>query len=141
MQKVLLIALTFIFVSATCFAQSKAPKAVVAAFNEKFPNATKVKWDKENDKEYEAEFEWQGASYSANFGTKGNWIETEKTVAFASLPLKVQESYNNSNKGSKVKAAAKIDSSDGTVKYEVEFKKGLKTVEVMYDEGGKVVKM
>ncbi|HQH42100.1 MAG TPA: hypothetical protein PK825_10175, partial [Bacteroidales bacterium] len=43
------------------------PEAVKTAFAKQFPNATKVKWSKENDKEWEAEFKTDGKAYSANF--------------------------------------------------------------------------
>ena len=76
---------------ATSFAQGKTPAAVFTAFNKKFPNVTKVKWDRENAHEYEASFEWKGKKLSANFSNTGNWLETESPITFIQLPEKVKQ--------------------------------------------------
>lgn len=141
MRKIIFVAMAFVCIHATSFAQSKAPTAVTTAFNQKFPNATKVKWEKENDKEYEAGFEWKGDKYSANFSNEGEWLETESVTSFSKLPAKVQETFNATHNGAKIKAVAQIETSKGKINYEVEFKQGAKTVEVLYDENGKELKM
>jgi len=56
------------------------PEKVKSAFAGKFPNASSVKWDKENDEEWEAEFKMDGKEYSANFTVDGNWKETEYEI-------------------------------------------------------------
>lgn len=136
MKKIIFVATVIICSIATSFAQSKTPTAVTTAFNQKFSNATKVKWDKENAHEYEAGFEWKGAKYSANFSDTGEWLETESPTTFKQLPEKVQTAFNASHKGAKVIAVAKIETSKGTTKYEVEFKQGVKTVELFYTADG-----
>lgn len=136
MRKIIFLATALICAIATSFAQSKTPTAVTTAFNQKFPNATDVKWDKENAHEYEASFEWKGVKYSANFSDKGEWLETESPSSFNQLPEKVQTAFNASYKGATVKAVAKIETSKGTTKYEVEFKQGANTVEIFYTVDG-----
>ncbi|MCG2792050.1 MAG: hypothetical protein L6262_00690 [Weeksellaceae bacterium] len=74
--------------SATISAQSKAPKEVVTAFYSKFPKATKVKWDKENATEYESSFTENNVKHSANYSSKGEWLETESPTIFVQLPWK-----------------------------------------------------
>ena len=125
---------------ATSFAQGKTPAAVTTAFNQKFPNATKVKWDKENAHEYEASFEWKGEKLSANFSDTGEWLETESPITFIQLPEKVKTAFNVADKGAIVKAVAKIETSKGTTKFEVEFKQGVKTVELFYTTDGTEIK-
>lgn len=125
---------------ASCFAQSKTPAAVTTAFNQKFPNATHVKWDKENVHEYEALFQWNGIEYSANFSDSGEWLETESPLTFNQLPESVQKTFNASHKGATVKAVAKIETSKGETKYEVEIKQGIKTVELFYKTDGTEIK-
>lgn len=116
------------------------PEAVKKAFAEKFPNATGVKWDKENAHEYEASFSWDGGTYSANFSDRGEWLETEHTIAFNALPGNVQARFNTTHKGAKVKAAAIIETAKGETKYEIEVKKKLKTVEFFYNSEGTEIK-
>lgn len=140
MKKIIFLAMTLIFVNAISFAQSKMPNAVKTAFDQKFKNATKVKWDKESLHEYEAEFQWQGLNYSANFSDTGKWLETESQSSFTQLPDKVQNAFNSSHKGAIVKAVAKIETSKGENKYEVEIKNGVSTIELFYTPDGKEVK-
>ncbi len=140
MRKIIFVAFTFICVFATTFAESKTPIAVTTAFNKKFPNATHVKWDKENAHEYEASFIWNGVNYSANFSDTGNWLETESPTSFNQLPEKVQSAFKASHNGTTIKAKAKIETSKGETQYEVEIKQGVKTVEFFYDANGNELK-
>jgi hypothetical protein len=114
------------------------PEAVKKAFEKKFPAATGVKWDKENAHEYEAGFKLEGKSYSANFSNTGEWLETEGSIDFSQLPETVRQSFTTGHKTAIVKAAAKIETSKGIVKYEVEYKTGSKTKEIFYNEDGTV---
>lgn len=139
MKKIFFVALTIVCSLATSFAQSKAPKAVEIAFNAKFPKATNVKWDKENATEYEASFTENDVKHSANYSISGEWLETESPTTFSQLPEKVQNTFNTSHKGAKVKAIAKIENNKGETQYEIEVKKGLKTVEYFYNQEGKLV--
>jgi hypothetical protein len=114
------------------------PEAVKKAFDKKFPAATGVKWDKENAHEYEAGFKLEGKSYSANFSDTGEWLETESVIDFAQLPETIRQSFTAGHKTARVKAAAKIETSKGIVKYEVEYKTGSKTKEIFYNGDGTV---
>jgi uncharacterized membrane protein YkoI len=140
MKKIIFVAMASICAYATSFAQSKTPNAVTTKFNQKFPNASNVKWDKENAHEYEASFVWKGEKHSANFNDTGEWLETESPITFNQLPEKVQTAFNGSHKGTTIKAVAKIETSKGQNQYEVEIKQGLKTVEFFYDANGSVIK-
>ena len=135
MTKSILTVISFLLLSTLTFA-GNAPTAVLKAFEQKFPNATAVKWDKENAHEYEASFEWKGEKHSANFNDNGEWLETESTSVFNQLPEKVQTAFNASHKGATVKAVAKIETSKGVIKYEIEIKQGSKTVELFYTADG-----
>lgn len=134
MKKIILL-MNIVLITSCSFAGT-APDAVLKAFQQKFPKATKVKWDKENAHEYEASFEWKGEKLSTNFSDTGQWLETESPTTFNALPEKVQTAFNNSHKGLTVKAVAKIETSKGATKYEVEFKQGLKTAELFYNSDG-----
>jgi hypothetical protein len=138
-MKTLIMALIVTFISFNAYAQ-KVPAVISEAFNKKFPDVTKVKWDKENAQEYEASFKLNGIKYSANFSDNGEWLETETGISFDKLPQKVQDSFNTNYKGHTVKAVSSIGTSKGITKYEIEYKKGKKTVELFYDENGNTVK-
>ncbi len=140
MKKIIFLALTLLAVGAIAASQSKTPAAVTSAFEIKFPNASDIRWDKENAHEYEAEFTWKGEKYSANFNDKGEWIETESPVAFDLLPKNVRNAFNTSHKGAIVKSASRIETADGKSKYEVEIKQGVKTVEIFFTEDGTEIK-
>lgn len=140
MKKIIFVALAFICDNTTSFAQSKTSNAVMTMFNQKFPNASNVKWDKENAHEYEASFVWKGEKHSANFNDNGEWLETESPITFNQLPEKVRTAFNASHKGTIIKGVAKIETSKGQNQYEVEIKQGLKTVEFFYDVNGSVIK-
>ncbi|MBI1286264.1 MAG: hypothetical protein GC178_01685 [Flavobacteriales bacterium] len=70
------------------------PKEVETAFNQKFPDAQKVKWEKENANEWEAEFELNGKEYSANFLKDGTWKETEYEISLAEVPEDVMHTID-----------------------------------------------
>ena len=140
MKKIFFVALAIIGSSATTFAQSKAPIAIETAFNAKFPKATKVKWDKENATEYEANFVLNGLKHSANYSISGEWLETESLTTFDKMPEKVQQAFNTAHKGAKVKAVAKIENAKNETLYEIEVKKGLKAVEYFYNADGTIHK-
>lgn len=136
MKKVIVILSSVLFITVNVSAQGKAPEAAVKAFNAKFPDATHVKWDKENAHNYEAEFEWKGGNYSANFSETGAWIETETPNKFNDLPEKVKTAFNAAHKGATVKETSKIENAKGETMYEVEMKQGAKTVELFYTPEG-----
>jgi Putative beta-lactamase-inhibitor-like, PepSY-like len=139
LKKAVLFALIGLFISAGVFAKT-IPAVVKESFSKKFPNVTRVKWDKENAHEYEASFKLNEIKYSANFSDNGEWLETETGTTFDKLPQKVQDSFNANYKGHTVKAVSSIETSKGITKYEIEYKKGKKTVELFYDENGNPVK-
>jgi hypothetical protein len=135
MKKLILILISIVMFSAIAFAATP-PAAVLKAFNLKFPNATKVKWDKENAHEYEASFVMDNAKYAANYTDKGEWLETESPLTFKQLPAEVQKAFTTAHKNMTAKLVSKIEQAKGTIKYEVEVKQGLKTVEYFYNADG-----
>jgi len=114
----------------------KPPEAVLKAFGEKYSTAEKIRWSKENTHEYEAEFMIKGVNYSANFSDTRLWLETESALTFDSLPEKVQKSFNDTHKNTVIKAISKIETSRGSIKYEIEVKKGGRTIELFYTLDG-----
>ncbi len=119
--------------------ETKVSATVKTAFSEKFPGATKVKWDMENENEWEAEFRLDGKKYSANFDNTGAWTETEYEITSDALPETVKaclkrqfESYY------KVEEIEVVESPEGTV-YEIEIKKGRSEMEVTISASGSIL--
>lgn len=139
MYKSFLVALILIISTTTIFAGVNPPQAVLTAFKQKFPTVTKVEWEKENATEYEANFEMSGTETSANFKEDGTWVETETEVAYFSLPEAVKKSFEK-QVTAKPKEASKIDKPNGVTYYEVEYKDGVKTIEVLFNADGTLVK-
>ncbi|MBE0643781.1 MAG: PepSY-like domain-containing protein [Bacteroidetes bacterium] len=120
-------------------AQPSVPKEVQKAFQAKFSKASDVKWDKENDSEFEAEFMMNDVEMSANFSAKGVWIETETEIAIAKLPAAITQRLAKDFKGYAVKEAASVEKPGKDMTYEVEVRKGEKTIEVLLSKDGKVL--
>ena len=112
-----------------CLAQKTDPSAVHEAFSKKFPGVSAVEWDKENAREWEAEFEQNGKQLSANFRTDGAWLETETEILVSELPASVQAAL----KGKKVKEAARIERADGSTVFEAEVRRK----DWLFDASGK----
>jgi len=73
MNKFVSLLLPAIFMATiVCGQKVIVPEAVKAAFTKKFPNATNIKWGKEDAKEYEAEFKNNNISIAANFAADGS---------------------------------------------------------------------
>ncbi len=139
MKKLLFTLAAMCLLTVSLFATTP-PAAVVKAFQQKFPNATKVSWDKENAHEYEAAFTLDGLKQSANFSDTGEWLETETPITFGQLPVEVQTAFKAKHH-EKVKMLARIEHANGSTDYEIEVKKGMKVTEYFYHaDGSEVVK-
>ncbi len=136
MKNIFFVSLVILCANATGCAQKKVPSEVDYSFTTKFSNATNVSWDKENSTEYEAEFELNGSKYSANFSETGKWLETERVITYEELPELVQQNFMASHTDAKVKAVAKIETSQGETHYEIEVKQLLGAEELFYDTNG-----
>lgn len=130
-----------LIVSQSCAQKSKhdAPDAVKSAFSIKFPNATKVKWDKENNSEWEAEFKQNGIKYSANFTSAGDWKETEHEISKNDIPAGVKARLDSDFADYKIEEAEISETASGTV-YEFELENDEYTMEVAINEQGDVTK-
>lgn len=140
MKKITLLFTAIMFVSATSVCQVNVPDAVKTAFNNKFPNATQVKWEKENKKELEANFKMNDTDVSANFGLDGSWVETETTIPTSELPAAVSNTVNKKYPGAIYGKTEKIEKPGGVTKYEVNIKLNRKKIELELNPDGSIVK-
>lgn len=106
-----------------------------AAFNQKFPGATKARWEKEGA-DLEVNFEMNGHEMSAVFSPKGQWQETETEIPVKALPANASRYLQEHFAGQKVSEAARIEKADGSVRYEAEVGKK----DILFDASGKWLK-
>ena len=139
MKNSILLLISVVYFAANSFAVT-VPAAVQKAFDQKFPQATEVKWDKENSSEYEANFKINGVSASANFSDKGIWLETETEIPVAQLPEAVTSAIKKQFPQSVITGADKIENSKNETHFEADLKTGSKTKEVVFNADGTVIK-
>ena len=117
----------------------KVPEAVTKAFSYKFPNATDVKWGKENSKEYEAEFKLNNTDVSANFRSDGDWVETETTISASDLPPVVNTAIMTKYPGAIFSRTERIEKPGNKIFYEAVIKKNGRRKEIELNADGSFV--
>jgi len=115
------------------------PAAVKKAFAVKFPNVTRVEWGIEKPDQYEAEFDQNKTGMSALFDSKGTLLETESKISESNLPQAVKTLLAKEYATYKVKAIEKNEVK-GVVSYEVVVEKAKKSIELVFDVKGKLLK-
>ncbi|WP_163713390.1 PepSY-like domain-containing protein [Mangrovibacterium lignilyticum] len=111
------------------------PQKVLQTFQNKFTNAKKISWSKEDASEWEAEFVLNDQKMSASFDLDGNWLETERELKLNDLPNSVKSALLNKYSDYKIQEIEAIQSPsfDG---YEFALKKGSVKKEVLSDSQG-----
>jgi Putative beta-lactamase-inhibitor-like, PepSY-like len=144
-MKPLLLLACFIFSFATTGCSQKItekdiPAPVKTAFNNKFPGATDIKWEKENKKELEANFKMNNAEVSANFNLDGTWVETETTIPSSELPVPVTNAVNTKYPGAVYGRTEKIEKPGAKILYEVNITVNGKKKELELNPDGSIAK-
>jgi hypothetical protein len=112
------------------------PQVVKTVLMAKYPQATKVSWEKEKGN-YEAN--WGGKSGEDNsvvFTPEGAFVEIVKAIPISSLPAAVAPYVAAHYKGSKIKEAGKVTDAAGKTMYEA----GIKGGDLIFDEKGSFIK-
>ncbi|MDP9077611.1 MAG: PepSY-like domain-containing protein [Bacteroidota bacterium] len=140
MKKTFLLAAFIALVTGSVSAQdlksSIVPAVVKEALAKKYPEATKVTWEKEKGN-YEAN--WGGKSgedNSVQFTPSGTFIEIVKAIPVADLPKSVAPYVKEHYKGAKIKEAGRVTDAAGKTMYEVE----IKGRDLIFDENGNFIK-
>lgn len=137
MKNLILVIIAASFISLTACAQNEKdlPAKVKTSFNQKFPGAQKVKWGKENANEWEAEFIMNSKAYSANYNSAGDWMETEYEIGEKEIPAAVTKTLGKEFPGYKLVESELSETVKGKV-YEFEIKTGNGKMEVAVDADG-----
>lgn len=138
MKKVLGFAAIMLALSTTTFAQNKinVPPAVKTALAQKYPEASKVTWEKEKGN-YEAN--WGGKSgedHSVQFTPSGNFIEIVNSIPVSQLPASTIAYVKVHYKGTNITEAGKVTDAKGKISYEAE----VKGKDIIFDANGNFVK-
>ena len=140
MKKRLLTAAVIIITAGSVKAQDikskDVPAAVKAALLKKYPEATKVGWEKEKGN-YEAN--WGGKSgedNSVQFTPAAVFVEMEKAISVSDLPKSVAPYVKQHYHGAKVREAGRVMDAAGKTTYEAE----IKGADLIFDENGNFLK-
>jgi hypothetical protein len=123
----------------SCAFAGTPPVAVQKAFKQKFPNATKVSWGKEDATEWEAEFTFDESKLSSNFTNDGTWVETEKEISVSELPKAVTDTIKTKYPDWKITEADKTETAKHGIIYEADLKNGMDKKAVAFKEDGTLI--
>jgi hypothetical protein len=141
MKKIILLTITTALLGTGVIAKAtsslEVPVVVKQSLTKKYPNATKVTWEKEKGN-YEAN--WGGKSgedTSVTFTPKGEFVEEVDAIPANQLPSAVFEYIKTNYKGAKVKEAGRVTNAAGKKMFEAE----IKGKDLLFDESGKFIKI
>jgi Putative beta-lactamase-inhibitor-like, PepSY-like len=117
---------------------AQVPALVEQAFTKKFSSATQVKWERESDTEYEANFKLDDVHYSANFSSDGKWLETESPCTYEELPADVLSAFEITFPGKSPRHVYMIQTSELKILWELEILDGLHRRDLLYYPDGKL---
>jgi len=142
MKTTLRIALTILIVGfySCTDKNTDVPEAVKQSFTSKFPDAEEIEWEKEEDNEWEAEFELGGIEYTASFDNMGSWLETERYIKEAGLPQMVLENLKANYPDHKIEEIALVENETNSY-YEIDLTYGDESLEVAINEDGNTLSM
>ena len=131
------------FAASISFAQkvkeSEVPAAVKQAFKQKFTAVKSVRWSKESENEFEAEFKINGVEHSSNFDNAGKWLVTETEVKTKDLPVAVIAVLKKDFIDFKIEEAEKVENAANELFYELALEKGESNIELKISPEGIII--
>lgn len=143
MKTIIIPVAALLIVSSACaqkLRESEVPVVVKEAFTKQFASIKKVKWSKESENEFEAEFKSSQGEQSANFDMNGNWLVTETEMSEKSLPAAVLATIKREFAGYEVEETEKAETPDNGTFFEVKLEQGKKAIVAQITTDGKVQK-
>ncbi|MCM1030554.1 MAG: PepSY-like domain-containing protein [Oscillibacter sp.] len=116
-------------------------ETVQTAFEAKYPNATRVSWEKKGIYRV-AEFRINNQEIHAWFDNSGEWFMTKTELeTINALPAKVQKAFNDSEYATwKVDDVDKVERPESEPVYVIEVEQGKKEIDLYYSEEGILIK-
>lgn len=133
MKKYFLIAL-FFWVSMA--AAQNAPDLVQKAFDERFPGASDVNWEKEIPRGWIAEFVWNSQNMKVNYTLNGVWVSSQTQIPQTEIPENVYATINSFYPDWKIVLATKIESGTGDPLYKAAIQKEMQLQEIILKSDG-----
>ncbi|MDB5134390.1 MAG: hypothetical protein JWP37_993 [Mucilaginibacter sp.] len=140
MKKIVLLSLSIGFAGSVIAQDLKTkdvPAVVKEALAKKYPNTTKVSWEKEKGN-YEAN--WGGRSgedTSVQFTPAGAFVEEVDAIAVSQLPPSVATYVKAHYNGAKIKEAGKVTDAKGNKLFEAE----IKGKDLLFSQSGEFIKV
>jgi hypothetical protein len=86
----------FLFMAGSAQAQFRSiPGVVTDSFKLKYPEAKTVNWS-DKVSSFQANFVLGGENYVAKYGSKGEWMSSQKTIKEDDLPAAVKDGFTKS---------------------------------------------
>ena len=133
MKKIVLLSLIFV---TSILSAGNAPEVIQKEFDQRFPGASDVIWERENPKGWIAEFVWNGQNIIANYSFPGAWIETKTQIPIAELPEAVTETITSFYPDWKILVATRIENSKSEIQYKTAIQKEGKMQEIVLKAEG-----
>ncbi len=136
-----ILTLVYLPVSAQDIQKRGVPAVVLNAFQQQFPKARQVEWEKKRDGNYEVEFDngLFSRDHQAVISPEGKVLRHEEELASYALPDAVKQQIKAEFDGYRVGDVKKIDTG-GTITYAVELDSRYGDLDVIFAADGKIVK-
>jgi hypothetical protein len=136
---ILIVSFMLAFCFNACSSQTAVPEKVKTAFQKKFPAAVSVKWDNEEENEWEADFKSNNKKMSATFDNEGKWLETESKLNKKEIPEAVANTLNKEFKDFKIEEVASVETPEYKG-YEIKLEVDEADIELVIDSNGSILK-
>lgn len=143
MKKYILIILCALLPAISLNAQkipdNKVPAPVMKSFKNKYPKMQFANWNMESNGEYVVQFTAAGVQTKMTFEKNGTWVETEKSIATASIPESVKSVLDKEYADYTIESTDKINSAKDGESYLAKIKKGDSRCSLKMDSKGTIL--
>lgn len=140
MKKLFIFAIPLLTALSSCaqdVSQALVPSVVLNAFQQKFPQASDVEWEKKGEL-YEVEFDLQYKDHKALLDSTGKIIKHKQEIKPSELPISVQTTLQKGFSKYKIDDVKRIET-EGIVIYKVEVENAKEEKKVYLDANGKII--
>lgn len=111
---------------------------VLPSFNEKFPGATGILWQKMDSTKWQVNFTLQQKICTALFNSEGKWLETVTLMPFDKIPKQLQLTLKEKHQFDGLQKIYHVQNSDRSL-YEVKLNNGLYKFKLWFNLSGKII--